>query len=439
MDTTVQSILDFVEENDVKFIRLGFCDLFGMHKNIAITTNELEEAFLDGVSFDASSIDGFLDVHESDLFLFPDPATFTMLPWRPESGRVIQFFCNIKNPDGTPFVGDARALLKQAIHRMELQNLQCKIGIESEFYLFKTDEFGVPTNTPIDRGGYFDISPLDKGQDIRKEICYHLEELGLQVESTHHEQGYGQNEIDFRFSDPLTSADNLLIFKSVVKTVAEKNGLFASFMPKPLLTQSGSGLHINLSISRNGKNLFQQETKEEIALVESFIQGILRNISDLTLFLNSVPNSYDRLGEDKAPRYISWSHQNRSQLVRIPASKKEKQRMELRSADSAINPYLAFALLLHAGMDGIEEGLQLTSPVNENLYSATEDVTKELQKIPQTLEKAVAIAKQSTFNQTHLNPFVLQKFLAKKKEECTVYALAKDKTVLDQELYFPVL
>ncbi len=439
MDTTIQSILEFIEENDVKFIRLGFCDLFGMRKNIAITTNELETAFTDGISFDASSIDGFLDVHESDLFLFPDPSTFTMLPWRPESGRIVQFFCNIKNPDGTLFVGDTRQLLKQAMHRLELQNLQCKIGVESEFYLFKTDELGEPTQIPLDRGGYFDIPPLDKGQDIRKEICYHLEELGLQPETAHHEQGYGQNEIDFRFSDPLTSADNLLIFKSVVKTVAEKNGLFASFMPKPLLAQSGSGLHINISISRNGKNLFQQETKEEIELTEAFIQGILENIADITLFLNSVPNSYARLGEDKAPRYISWSHQNRSQLIRIPAAKKEKQRMEIRSADSAINPYIAFALLLHAGMDGIEQKLKLVAPVNQNLYSASEDVTKELKKIPQTLEKAVEAAKHSGFNQSHLNPFILQKFIEQKEVECTAYVLAKDKAIFDQELYFPML
>lgn len=444
MDTTVNEILTFVSENEVKFIRLSFCDLFGIHKNIAIMADELKMAFKEGVSFDASSINGFLDVNKSDLFLFPDPTTLTLLPWRPESGSVIRFYCDIKNSDGTPFVCDARNILKQAVKRLENKGYTAKIGVECEFYLFKTDENGEPTQIPIDKGGYFDISPLDKGQDIRREICISLEEMGLQPEASHHERGHGQNEIDFRFSDPISTADNVLTFKSVVKSIAERNGLFASFMPKPLLEQSGSGVHINISLYKDGENLFAKDDKD---IADSFIQGVLHNIADMTMFLNSVPNSYKRLGMCEAPKYISWSKENRSQLIRIPAvpvNNRNKMRMEIRSADAALNPYIALALILQAGIDGIENNMKLVPPVNENLYTADESITKNLMQIPKDLKSAIDLAENSEFINRHIDEDIMKKYIEYKNEEQSRFELITNNSAdtldsLDLEVYFPIL
>jgi glutamine synthetase len=259
MTYTMKEILEFVGENDVKFIRLAFCDLFGTQKQISIMPDELERAFESGISFDASAIKGFEDVSKSDLFLFPDPTTLSLLPWRPQQGRVARFFCDIKNPDHTPYICNTRNLLKSAVKRCEDMGYICQVGSECEFYLFMTDENGNPTMITHDEGGYLDISPLDKGDNVRREICVSLEEMGIKPEASHHEQGPGQNEIDFKYSDALTSADNFMTFKSVIKAIAAKNGLYASFMPKPLLDQSGNGLHINLSLSENGFNIFRKE------------------------------------------------------------------------------------------------------------------------------------------------------------------------------------
>ena len=320
MNSTVNEVLEFINENDIKFIRLGFCDLFGFQKNISIMPDELPSAFENGITFDAHAIKGFCDVTKSDLLLFPDPATLAVLPWRSGPGRVARFYCYIKNQDGSAYPHDSRYLLKRVIDRCQNMGYVCKVGTECEFYLFKTDENGEPTDITLDRGGYLDISPLDKGENIRREICLCLEEMGIKPESSHHEQGPGQNEIDFRFSDALNSADNLLTFKSVVKAIATRNGLFASFMPKPILKAAGSGLHINLSLTQNGLNIFKNVQGQHSKVAESFIAGILSRIPEITLFLNPIANSYERFGEFEAPRYVSWSHQNRSQLIRIPAA-----------------------------------------------------------------------------------------------------------------------
>jgi len=434
--SSVSEVLEFVKENDVKFVRLSFCDLFGSQKNISIMADELKSAFENGVSFDAHAIRGFRDVTHSDLLLFPDPATLAVLPWRPGPGRVVRFFCDIESPDGSVFSHNGRIVLKQVILRAEKMGYVCKIGAECEFYLFKTGENGEPTEITLDRGGYLDIAPLDKGEDIRREICLTLEEMGIKPESSHHEQGPGQNEIDFRFSDALSCADNFQNFKSVVKAVASRNGLFASFMPKPIQDAPGSGMHINLSLSQNGQNIFKNSGEGHSKAAESFIAGILAKAPEITLFLNPIANSYERLGEFEAPKYVSWSHQNRSQLVRIPAAKGEKVRMELRSADSSLNPYLAFALILSAGLDGIEKNIDLPPAVDADLYAADKNITKNLTPLPDTLEKAIALAEKSAFVKSVLGDELLSKYLEIKKTEAGDFAAARDKAAFYKERYF---
>ena len=438
MTHTIHEVLEFIEENQVKFIRLGFCDLLGVQKNISIMPTELSSAFENGISFDAHAVKGFREVTESDLLLFPDPATLTVLPWRPGPGRVIRLYCDIKNPDKSVFAGDSRYLLKRVIERCGSKGYVCKIGAECEFYLFKTDEKGEPTTETLDKGGYLDISPLDKGEDIRREICLCLEEMGVKPETSHHEQGPGQNEITFKFSDVLEAADNLLTFKSVVKAVAARNGLFASFMPKPILNKSGSGLHVNMSLSQNGFNIFKN-TGEQSKVAESFIAGILEAVPEMTLFLNPTANSYERLGKNEAPLYVSWSHQNRSQLVRIPAAIGERVRMELRSPDPSLNPYLAFALLLSAGLDGVDKELSLPSPVDVDLYKADESITDRLVSLPNSLDKAIELAENSNFIRDIIDDETLSKYLAIKKEEATESSAAEDKDHFYTERYFNII
>lgn len=436
MNTTASEVLQFIEENDVKFIRLGFCDLFGIQKNISIMPDQLPEAFENGISFDASAVRGFRDVKESDLLLFPDPATLTVLPWRPGPGRVVRFYCDIKNPDGSPFAHDSRYLLKKVVERCESRGYVCKIGAECEFYLFKADENGDPTEMTLDKGGYLDIPPLDKGEDIRREICLCLEEMGLRPESSHHERGPGQNEIDFKYSDALASADNFLTFKSVVKFISARNGLFATFMPKPLPQEAGSGLHVNISLAQNGLNIFKNVAGGSRGITNSFIAGILARTSEITLFLNPICNSYERFGSFEAPKYISWSHQNRSQLVRIPAAIGERMRMELRSPDPTINPYLAFALIIAAGLEGLEKELTLPPAVDADLYTADESITARLTELPNSLEQAIRLAENSAFVKAVIGEELLAKYVALKKEEVTAFAAAKDKTAFCRERYF---
>ena len=439
MNSTVNEVLEFVRENDVKFIRLNFCDLFGSQKNISIMADELQSAFENGVSFDAHAIRGFRDVTQSDLFLFPDPATLAVLPWRPGPGRVVRFYCDIKSPEGSVFSHNGREILKQVVKRVEKMGYACKIGAECEFYLFKTGENGEPSEVTLDKGGYLDIEPLDKGQDIRREICLTLEEMGIKPEASHHEQGPGQNEIDFRFSDALTCADNLQTFKSVVKAVTSRNGLFASFMPKPIQDAPGSGMHINLSLYQNGQNIFKNTGEGHSNIAESFIAGVLAKTPEITLFLNPLANSYDRLGRPDAPKYVSWSHQNRSQLVRIPAAVGEKVRMELRSPDPSLNPYLAFALILSAELDGIENNAALPPAVDTDLYMADKNITKNLTLLPDTFDKAIAFAEKSTFVKSVLGDELLSKYIEIKKTEAGDFASARDKTAFYKERYFSVI
>jgi glutamine synthetase, type I len=439
MNTTANEVLEFVKENDVKFIRLSFCDIFGLHKNISFMADELQNAFENGVSFDAHAIRGFRDVKQSDLLLFPDPATLTILPWRPGSGRVARFYCDLKNPDGSVFENESRSLLKKVIRRAEDMGYICKIGAECEFYLFKTDEDSEPTLSTFDKGGYLDIAPLDRGEDIRREICLTLEEMGIKPETSHHEQGPGQNEIDFKFSDTLECADNLQSFKSAVKAIASRNGLFASFMPKPILDAPGSGMHVNLSLSQNGRNIFKSINEGHSNVAESFIAGVLNKASEITAFSNPTINSYERFGEFEAPKYISWSHQNRSQLIRIPAAVGEKMRMEFRSPDPSANPYLTFALIISAGLDGIENSMPLPASVDADLYKADESITKNLASLPNNLEKALSFAEKSDFVKSVVSEDLLSRYLAVKRKEISDFAASEDKSVFYKENYFNML
>ena len=393
MSYTEKEVQQYVAEEDVKFIRLAFCDIFGTQKNISIMPGELEKAFRDGISFDASAIRGFGGSVRSDLFLHPDPSTLSVLPWRPEHGRVVRMYCNIKNPDGSPFELDTRRILSEAVKKAKEAGCEFGIGAEFEFYLFKTDENGAPTSQPYDGAGYMDIAPIDKGENVRREICLTLERMGMIPESSHHEEGPGQNEIDFRYSDPLSAADNALTFKSVVRTIAARNGLFADFSPKPLPECPGNGMHVNISVKKNG-----------VDCLESAIAGIIEHISEITVFLNPTPLSYSRLGVMKAPKYISWSDENRSQLIRLPAvTSPEYRRAELRSPDPAANPYLALALIIYAALDGIERGLNPPERSDENMYS-TETPHAML---PASLDEAAVNAKNSDFVKNILSEKIL--------------------------------
>lgn len=436
MNYTMTEVLEFIRENDVKFIRLAFCDIFGTQKNISIMPDELPRAFEYGISFDASAISGFMNIEESDLFLVPDPVTLSVLPWRPSHGRVVRFFCNIKHPDGTPFEGDGRNILRKSIMEAEGLGYNCKIGSECEFYLFQMDEKGMPTLIPQDLAGYCDIAPLDKAENVRREICLTLEEMGISPESSHHEQGPGQNEVDFKYSDALTAADNLVTFKSVVKTIAARNGLHASFMPKPLAETSGSGLHINISLYKNGLNVFDNRNKQNKTIHEEFIAGVMAKIPEITAFLNPLTNSYTRFGEFEAPKYVTWSHKNRSQLIRIPAAEGEYSRMELRSPDPSCNPYLAFSLVISAGLLGIKSHLPIIPTFDANLYEVEANKLSDLNIIPENLGVAIGLARKSIFIQRVLPVKIIDKFLNIKQDEWNHFIQAESKDQFERERYF---
>ncbi|MGL5256194.1 MAG: glutamine synthetase family protein [Proteocatella sp.] len=409
MDTTINEVLQLVEENNIKFVRLSFCDIFGTEKNITIMAEELPRAFKDGISFDASAVKGFMNVNESDLFLFPDASTISILPWSPSSGRTLKMYCNICYPDKKPFESDGRIILGHAMEIAKQEGYIVKIGAETEFYLFKLDDNGEATNITHDNAGYMDIPPKDKGDHVRREICLTLEEFDIKPVSAHHEQGPGQNEIDFRYADALETADNLITFKSVVEMVAGRNGLNADFRPKPMKDVSGSGFHINISLFRDNENIFSDESMHKKD-AEHFIAGILDKIEEITAFLNPSHNSYDRFGAFEAPKYISWSHQNRSQLIRIPAQSGEYSRMELRSPDCMCNPYIAFALVIHAGIEGIKLKKELPSPVDENLFESCE-IKNSLKTLPQNLYEAIEIMKKSEFVKSIIPEKTILKFV----------------------------
>lgn len=392
-----EEVMQYVREEDVKFIRLAFCDVFGKQKNISIMPDELPRAFEYGIAFDASAINGFGDESRCDLLLHPDPETLAILPWRPEHGRVVRMFCSITYPDGKPFECDTRTLLKKAIEDAKAEGYSFSFGSEQEFYLFELDEKNKPTSTPYDEAGYMDIAPEDRGENIRREICLTLEQMGIRPESSHHEEGPGQNEIDFRYSDALTAADNTMTFQTAVKTVCRRNGVFVDFGPKPIYDKPGNGFHINMSVKpcENSENLCYM------------IAGVLDKVIDMTAFLNPTEDSYKRFGKHKAPKYVSWSSENRSHLVRIPAAVGEYRRAELRSPDPTANPYLAFTLMIYAALDGIKNKMDLPNPANTNLFKADSKTLSQFKKLPDSLNEAQKIAVSSDFIKQHIPSAIL--------------------------------
>lgn len=386
---TQKEVMEYVEEENVKFIRLAFFDVKGHQKNISIQPSELLRAFSTGISFDASSIEGFNDEAHSDLFLVPEPRTLSILPWRSFDGSVVRMYCDIYNPDGTLYKNDTRYLLKQALEQAKKAQIEIRCGNEYEFYLFQLDEKGKATKTPLDQAGYMDIAPFDQGEDVRRQICHYMMEMGMEPEASHHEQGPGQNEIDFRYNNPLLAAEDGATLRWVIKTVAQANGLVANFMPKPLKEEAGNGFHINMSTNSH---------------MDEFMAGILNHIKEITLFLNPTENSYDRLGEDKAPKYVSWGYNNRSTLIRIPARNK---RLELRSPDCLANTFLAYTLLIYAGLDGIEKHMTCMEPTSLNLFKET----GEFDVLPQSLKEAKKLAKNSDFVKKYVPENILKAYL----------------------------
>lgn len=402
MSYSREEVLQYVLEEDVKFIRIAFCDVFGRQKNVSIMPDELERAFDSGIAFDASSIAGFGNEAHSDLFLHPDPGTLSQLPWRPEHGGVVRMYSDITYPDGRTFECDTRSLLKKAVADAKKEGFEFSFGAEQEFYLFNLDENGKATRIPYDEAGYMDLAPEDKGENIRREICLTLERMGIKPESSHHEDGPGQNEIDFRYSDALSAADNTETFQTVVKVIANRNGLAADFSAKPLADRPGNGFHINMSVSPEKEETF-----------ENMIAGVLDKAREMTVFLNPTANSYERFGQARAPRFISWSPENRSQLIRIPAAAPAYKRMELRSPDPVSNPYLAFTLMIYAGLEGIKMKKQLPPAINENLFSADAGKTAGLERLPGNIEEARECAAGSSFIRKYIPEDIINIYCGK--------------------------
>ncbi|MBQ6380279.1 MAG: glutamine synthetase [Clostridia bacterium] len=387
MQYTKEEVIQFVQQEDVKFIRLAFCDVYGKQKNISILSEQIESAFAYGVAVDSSAIAGFGGPVYADLLLHPEPDTLSILPWRPEHGRVVRMYCHITYADGKPFECDTRSFLKEAVAFAQQKGVEFQFGSEQEFYLFELGEDGEPTGVPYDKAGYMDIAPEDRGENIRREICLTLEQMGISPESSHHEEGPGQNEIDFMYSNPLTAADNVLTLQTIVKTVAHRNGLYADFSPKPLAGKPGNGFHITVSLKEDHHS---QNLTHVMA-------GILDKAVEMTVFLNPADASYDRLGREKAPKYVAWSSENRSQFMRLPSLVQHGRRAELRSPDSMANPYLAYALLIYAGMEGIEKQLALPPVTNFEIGGTPKDALKQYRQLPESLEAAQQKAAQSEF------------------------------------------
>lgn len=401
MNYTQSEIEQYVGEEDVKFIRLAFVDIFGRQKNVSIMPRELERAFEYGIAVDASAIRGFGGEVKSDLFLHPDASTLSVLPWRPDRGRVVRMFCSVTYPDGSLFERDTRALLKKAIADAEAVGVSFAFGSEMEFYLFQRDDRGNPTKIPYDHAGYMDVSPDDKGENVRREICLTLERMGIYPESSHHEEGPGQNEIDFKYADPLVAADAAITFRFVVNTIAAMNGLCADFTPKPLAGYPGNGMHINISAQRSGR----------VDVLTYVLAGLLKRIYETTFFFNPTEASYKRFGIDKAPKYISWSKENRSHLLRVPAAEGQYRRLELRSPDPTCNPYLAYALMIWAGLDGIENQIELPPPSDVNLLTDSKVESLGLKTLPEDLLEAREAARSSEFLSKRLPASLLDSYI----------------------------
>lgn len=440
MKYTKQQILDMVEEEDVEFIRLQFTDIFGTLKNIAITSSQLEKALDNRCMFDGSSIEGFVRMGESDMFLYPDLDTFEIFPWRPQQGKVARLICDVHTPDGKPFEGDPRYILKKVLNEAEEMGYDFRVGPECEFFLFHTDDYGNPTTKTHEKAGYFDLAPVDLGENCRRDMVLNLEDMGFEIESSHHEAAPAQHEIDFKYDNALRTADNIMTFKLAVKSIAKRHGLYATFMPKPKYGVSGSGMHINMSILKNGENIF--ENKEDVFGLSCeayyFIAGIMEHMKGITLISNPLVNSYKRFVPGyEAPIYIAWSAINRSPLIRIPAAGGDGTRIELRSPDPSANPYLLMAVCLAAGLDGIKKNIQPPKSVDRNIFEMKPEEKEELgiENIPADLYEAVQEFEKDTFIRNVLGMRVSDKIMEAKLKEWNDYRAQVTSWELEQYLH----
>lgn len=437
---TKQDIMRRIEEEDIEFIRLQFTDMFGALKNVAITSSQLGKALDNKCMFDGSSIEGFVRIEESDMYLYPDLDTFETFPWRPQQGKVARLICDVYKADGTPFEGDPRYVLRRVLKEAEDMGYSFDVGPECEFFLFQTDDNGMPTTISHEKASYFDISPLDLGENARRDMVLTLEDMGFEIEASHHEVAPAQHEIDFKYGPALATADNIMTFKLVVKSMAKRHGLFASFMPKPLYGVAGSGMHTNMSLTKKGKNIFNDPKGENGLSKEAyyFIAGIMKHIKGITAIANPLVNSYKRLVPGhEAPVYIAWSATNRSPLIRIPASRGAGTRVELRSPDPAANPYLLLALCLAAGLDGIKNKIEPPKAVNSNIFELSEKEMKKakIESLPSSLHQAIKEMEADPFIREVLGDHVFSKYVEAKRAEWNDYRLQVTQWEIDEYLY----
>ena len=440
MSMTKEDVLQKAEELDVKFVRLQFTDILGITKNVAITVEQLEEALEEGIMFDGSSIDGFTRIQESDMYLKPDFDTFITFPWRPEAGgTVARLICDVYKPDGEPFIGGPRNVLQNVLEEAEEMGYEMYVGPEPEFFLFEKTEEGEATTITHDDGGYFDLGPVDLGQDARRDIILALDEMGFEVEASHHEVAPGQHEIDFKYEDALSTADNIATFKFVVKSIASQHGLHATFMPKPIFGENGSGMHVHQSLFEDGDNVFYEEGAE-LGLSQTakyYIGGLLKHAKAIAAITNPTINSYKRLVPGyEAPVYQAWSASNRSALIRIPAASGAGTRLEMRNPDPTANPYLAIAVMLKAGLDGIKNEIEPPAEVVENIYEMTAERKAELgiESLPANINQAVQELLKDETIQDALGEHILEHFVTAKEVEWDTYRTQVHDWELDQYL-----
>lgn len=442
---TKDDIFRMVEEEDVEFIRLQFTDIFGTLKNIAITSSQLEKALDNKCMFDGSSVEGFVRIEESDMYLYPDYDTFEIFPWRPQQGKVARLICDVYTPDGKPFEGDPRWILKKTIKEANEMGYRFDVGPECEFFLFHTDDNGLPTTLSHEKAGYFDLGPNDLGENIRRDMVLTLEEMGFEIEASHHEVAPAQHEIDFKYDEVLKTADNIQTFKMTVKTIAKRHGLYATFMPKPKFGISGSGMHINMSLAtEEGKNIFADENGK-IGLSDDayhFIAGIMKHARGMSAITNPLVNSYKRLVPGyEAPVYIAWSAKNRSPLIRIPASRGNGTRVELRNPDPTANPYLVLALCLAAGLDGIKNKIEVPESVDCNIYEMTpgERRAAGIENMPADLKEAVDCLVADEFLCSVLGEHITTKYVEAKMKEWENYTTRVSQWEIDEYLYLSLI
>lgn len=439
MGLTKKDVLSMAKEANVKFIRLQFTDIFGVLKNVAIPVEQLEKALDGELMFDGSSIEGFVRIEESDQYLRPDPNTFTVFPWRPRDGSVARLICDVYTPEGEPFSGCPRCQLQKVLAEAKEMGFILNAGPEAEFFLFHTDEAGRPTTLTHDHGGYFDLSPVDLGENARRDMVMTLQEMGFEIEASHHEVAEGQHEIDFKYDEALATADKLVTFKFVVRSIAQRHGLHASFMPKPIFGINGSGMHTHQSLFKDGENVFFDANGERqlSQLAYYYIGGILKHATAFTAITNPTVNSYKRLVPGyEAPVYLAWSEKNRSPLIRIPARRGVGTRVEVRSPDPSANPYLALAVMLKAGLDGIKNKIQAPAPVDKNIYNLTADERKDMgiASLPGSLKDALVNLENNKVIQDALGTHLYERFIEAKRIEYQSYQMAVHQWELDHYL-----